>query len=68
MNVYPIFSTPLLVGSFPHHVKHKKRFKNFNKVDRRPSTWTQPLNTSFPNVTSDDPFVSNEFKRRYRQP
>ncbi len=60
MNVYPIFSTPLLVGSFPHHVKHKKRFKNFNKVDRRPSTWTQPLNTSFPNVTSDDPFVSND--------
>ena len=55
----PIFSTPLLVCEFEKQEEYSKRFPNFEKVDRRPKSWGLSLNTSFPNVLPDDPYLDN---------
>tara|TARA_A200000159_G_scaffold135054_1_gene133941 strand:+ start:1099 stop:1860 length:762 start_codon:yes stop_codon:yes gene_type:complete len=55
----PIFATPLLVCEFEKHKEYSKRFPTFEKVDRKPETWQIPLNTSFPNVLPDDPYLDN---------
>ena len=55
----PIFSTPLLVCEFEKHEEYSKRFPTLKKVDRRPENWGISLNTSFPNVLPDDPYLDN---------
>jgi hypothetical protein len=61
-DIFPIFPTPVIVGQFKYHDKWKNRFKNFDKIDRRPDTWTQPLNTSFPQIQDDDPYVTPDVR------
>lgn len=54
----PLFSTPLLVTKFNDHEKFE--FDSFAKVDRRPEFWTNSVNTSFPSIEKDDPYISSE--------
>ena len=54
----PLFATPLIVTKYNDHEKFK--FDSFEKTDRRPEFWTNPVNTSFPSVEKDDPYISQE--------
>jgi len=54
----PIFATPLIVTKFPKHESYE--WKSFDKVVRKPDIWFTPLNTSFPDIKEDDPYVDYE--------
>jgi hypothetical protein len=54
----PLFATPLIVTKYNDHEKFK--FDSFEKADRRPEFWTNPVNTSFPGVEKDDPYISQD--------
>lgn len=58
--IHPVFPIPILYKPFSKHKKWNKNFENFDHVDRRPGTWTTPVNTSFPEIKPDDPYVSVE--------
>lgn len=60
LNTISLFSTPVLHAKFDAHDKYHDRFANWGEVDRKPKSWHVPLNTSFPNVQPDDPYVSDE--------
>ena len=63
----PIFATPILVAKFQKHEEYAQKFKNFDRVHRAPDNWKSSLNTSFPETSSDDPYIdielSNSLKR-----
>tara|TARA_X000000368_G_scaffold92612_1_gene70800 strand:- start:38 stop:679 length:642 start_codon:yes stop_codon:yes gene_type:complete len=54
----PLFSTPIIVTKFNDHEKYN--IESFEKVDRKPRDWTNSVNTSFPDVGKDDPYISRE--------
>ena len=54
----PLFSTPIIVTKFNDHEKYN--IESFEKVDRRPKYWNNPVNTSFPGEEDDDPYISRE--------
>ena len=54
----PLFSTPLIVTKFKDHEKYN--IESFEKIDRRPENWTNSVNSSFPSVQIDDPYISPE--------
>jgi len=56
--ILSIFSTPLIHFQFS---KHKKYFFNdVPKSVRKPETWIGNLNTSYPNITENDPFIDED--------
>jgi hypothetical protein len=55
MKLYNVFPIPVVSFKFSKHYKYS--FPEIEKLDRRPKTWTTPLNTSYPNVNDDDPFL-----------
>ena len=60
LNTLSLFSTPVLHAKFDEHSKYVDKFDNWGEIDRKPKSWHVPLNTSFPNIESDDPYVSEE--------
>tara|TARA_X000000368_G_C22929446_1_gene666881 strand:+ start:376 stop:1059 length:684 start_codon:yes stop_codon:yes gene_type:complete len=54
----PLFSTPIIVTKFNDHEKYE--IESFDKVDRRPEFWDSSVNTSFPGMEKDDPYISQE--------
>ena len=53
----PIFSTPILISKYSNHKNH--RFENFEKNNRKPKNWITSVNTSFPNVSLNDPYIKS---------
>ena len=53
-----LFATPTIVTPFPKHKNYK--WESFERVDRKPEQWFTPLNTSFPDIEDDDPYVDKE--------
>jgi hypothetical protein len=53
--IHRIFSTPILHFSFPNHNLY--RFEEREKTVRKPETWIEPLNTSFPTIDDGDSFI-----------
>lgn len=58
--IVPLFSTPVIKINFSKHAKYAGMFDTWDKVDRKPSNWLVPLNTSFPLIQDDDPYVNQE--------
>ena len=56
--VLDLFATPVIETQFDAHRKYEAEFGNWEKRDRKPEQWHVPLNTSFPDVGPDDPYVS----------
>ena len=54
----PLFSTPIIVTKFNDHEKYN--FESFEKIDRIPKNWTKSVNSSFPSIEKDDPYISSE--------
>ena len=54
----PLFSTPIIVTKFNDHEKYN--IESFEKIDRRPKYWNNPVNTSFPGIDKDDPYIPRE--------
>ncbi len=55
----PLFSTPIIVTKFNDHEKYN--IESFEKIDRSPKDWNNSaVNTSFPDVGKDDPYISRE--------
>ena len=54
----PLFSTPIIVTKFNDHEKYN--FESFEKIDRIPKNWTKSVNSSFPSIEKDDPYISQE--------
>ena len=54
----PLFSTPIIVTKFNDHEKYN--IESFEKIDRRPEYWNNPVNTSFPGIDKDDPYIPRE--------
>jgi hypothetical protein len=52
-----LFATPVIQTEFDAHRKYAGEFGNWEKCDRKPESWHVPLNTSFPEVRQDDPYV-----------
>lgn len=57
MDVHSLFGTPILVTEFVRHEHYASKFYNFEKIDRKPNEWSMPLNTSFPNIQENDPYI-----------
>lgn len=60
-----LFPTPCIVTPFPKHNQYK--WKSFERVNRKPDQWFTPLNTSFPDLTDDDPYIDAETNARIRK-
>jgi hypothetical protein len=58
--VHRIFSTPLIQFKFDKHQNYQ--FPNLEKTVKKPDTWTEPLNTSFPNIRDDDSLIGKEIR------
>ena len=58
--VLQLFSTPVVRFEFEQHSKYVDKFDNWERVDRKPISWSTPLNTSFPNVLPTDPYVDSK--------
>ena len=58
--VLDLFATPVIETQFDAHRKYEAEFGNWEKRDRKPEQWHVPLNTSFPDVGPDDPYVSSD--------
>ena len=54
-----LFPVPIIVIKFEQHEKYSN-LPIMTKKDVRPKSWTVPLNTSYPNIISDDDFISME--------
>lgn len=54
----PLFSTPLIVTKYNDHENFE--FEEFERVDRKPKYWTNSVNTSFPEIKKDDPYISEK--------
>ena len=54
----PLFGTPIIITKFNDHEKYD--IESFEKVVRKPEDWTCSVNTSFPAVRKDDPYISEE--------
>lgn len=50
-----LFSTPVIVTLFPKHKQYQ--WKSFERVNRKPREWLTPVNTSFPEIKNDDPYI-----------
>ena len=59
-----LFPTPAIVTSFPKHKQYK--WESFERVNRKPDSWFTPLNTSFPDINDDDPFIDKEISDRLK--
>lgn len=57
IDIVSVFPTPVIVRQFSKHAEYVDKFQNFEKTVRKPDQWTAPLNTSFPNIQSDDPYI-----------
>ena len=53
-----LFSTPIIITKFNEHEKYN--IESFEKIVRKPKDWTGSVNTSFPTVEKDDPYISQE--------
>ena len=51
-----LFATPIIVTKFNDHEKYD--IESFEKIVRKPKDWTGSVNTSFPTVEKDDPYIS----------
>lgn len=60
LNTLSLFSVPVIQTRFESHNDYVDKFDNWDEVDRKPKAWHVPLNTSFPNVRPDDPYVSDD--------
>jgi len=56
--IHRIFSTPIIQFSFSDHNKYF--FTDIEKSIKKPDCWIEPLNTSFPNITKNDSFITEE--------
>lgn len=54
----PLFATPIIVTKYNNHNDHE--FEAFKKVDRKPESWFTSVNTTFPDVKLDDPYISSD--------
>ena len=54
----PLFATPIIITKFNDHEKYN--IESFEKVVRKPKSWTGSVNTSFPRTEKDDPYISEE--------
>ena len=59
-----LFATPTIVTPFPKHKNYK--WESFERVNRKPEEWFTPLNTSFPDIEDDDPYVDKELSDRLK--
>ena len=59
-----LFATPTIVTPFPKHNDYE--WESFERVDRKPEEWFTPLNTSFPDIQDDDPYVDKELSDRLK--
>ena len=60
-----LFPTPAIVTPFPKHKNYK--WESFERVNRKPDSWFTPLNTSFPDIEDDDPYIDKETSDRLRK-
>ena len=54
-----LFPVPVIMIKFEQHEKYSN-LPIMAKKDVKPEGWTVPLNTSYPNIVSDDDFISME--------
>ena len=60
VNTLSLFPTPVIQTRFECHDKYVNKFGNWGEIDRKPKAWHVSLNTSFPEIRPDDPYVSEE--------
>ena len=65
-HVIPLFSTPIIQFKFEKHDDYVNQFDNWERVDRFPISWSTPLNTSFPNISEDDPYVDSSVTNKLK--
>ena len=53
-----LFATPIIITKFNDHEKYN--IESFEKIVRKPKDWNCSVNTSFPAVKKDDPYISEE--------
>jgi hypothetical protein len=60
IKVHGAFSVPFIQFQFNNHEKYT--FPNLEKIDRKPEDWVASVNTSFPQITNNDPHISPIFR------
>lgn len=58
IELIPLFSVPVIKFKFSKHNNYN--FPTIERQERIPSGWEVSLNTSFPNIGDDDPFIDSK--------
>lgn len=60
IKLHGTFSVPFIQFSFGNHKKYT--FPTIEKTDRKPQDWVASVNTSFPDISDNDPYVPQNFR------
>ena len=65
VSVHGAFSVPFVTFKFSKHTEYD--FKPIEKSVRKPDEWHMPLNTSYPNIEDDDPYIKPNVRDRLKR-
>jgi len=65
IKLHGAFSAPFIQFPFSNHKKYT--FPEIERSERKPQDWVASVNTSFPDIAEDDPYISTIFKNKLKR-
>ena len=64
--IVEFFAIPVIKFSFPKHLEYVSKWQNWERCARQPNGWSCEVNTSFPDVDDNDPFIDMDLVKQLK--